>query len=182
MRILSRLSFVCLLLSPAFSQNPSKAPELDKLAFLAGSWTIEHEVINPETGKWTKGKASGAEAKWAVGDRCIMEEGTFHFQDTKMPLVMIYSFDPYQKVFRTAIMDGLYGLLDVYEGNFKDNKLVMTNLKSETFFQGAKGDKMAGKMVYHHMDANGYKVDYSVSYDEGKTWTHLYKIQYKRKK
>ena len=59
-----------------------------------------------------------------------------------------WTYDRFNKVFRAIYHDNVLGLADIYEGNFEDGKLVMSNLNTSTYnTQGTNGGRQKNRIV-----------------------------------
>ncbi len=126
--------------SPGF--DAGKPGEMNKLDFMAGEWDI--------TEYWTSEKYSPKPA-WQFFTRSQSTfspvfDGTYIREVSKGFLISpphegfswweytaTYSYDRYNRAYRCIVQDNIIGLQDIYEGNFKNDSLILSNWKTNTF-------------------------------------------------
>lgn len=92
-----------------------------------------------------------------------------------MTLQVTFSYDQFRQLYRVAVLDDMTGLLDIYEGDFKnDSVLSVTNLRSETFYPNG------AQSIYFKLEWNisgeAPTFDVLASTDVGKTWASYMQI------
>lgn len=58
---------------------------------------------------------------------------------------LIFSYDQFQRKYRMSSIDQVSGLLDIYEGNLQEGKLVIDNVAKDTYYT------MGGKNYYNRL-------------------------------
>lgn len=107
-----------------------------------------------------------------VGGKYVELRGVFHFQGFEKPieLLFIWSFDPFQKRVRAAVLDDLVGLFDVFEQE-QASPLRVSNVPHGTYFPDEKGRRGHSRFTVYHLERGVIRIDQEVSVDGGKTWT-----------
>ncbi len=142
--------------SPGFSAGTPI--EMDQLLFLKGEWEIELKWTNNTTlprEEWL----SAGKSKSNISD---YYDGTFlHEKSLGFPLGneghegfkywsynSIFSYDRFNAMYRYVALDNIMGLADIYEGNFVENKLVLTNAGTNTYNnQGTNGTNQKNRLI-----------------------------------
>ena len=184
--------------SPAYQAG--KPLEMDSLSFLKGEWDIEL--------KWTDNLEQPREQWLSAGtsNSSFMDyyEGTFlHENSLGFPLGneghegfkhwaynSIFSYDRFNKVYRYVAFDNIMGLADVYEGNFKENNLVLTNANTSTYNnQGTNGSNQKNRLTLIPISENHFEILWE-NIDESRlnrkdvhhsNWNFVILMIYKRK-
>lgn len=90
----------------------------------------------------------------------------------------MFSYDPNRDVYRIAVHDDDFGVMDIYEGRFtSDTVLVATNLRSDIYFPLDDGRRMYFQLRW---DFAGDSVKFDVLYttDGAATWHPFYEMEY----
>ncbi len=126
--------------SPGFKAG--KPEEMNKLAFMEGDWEIneywtpEKDLPNPN---WKPMGKSSSTFKLIFSGAFILESSKgfpiqpMHEGFSAWEYTALYSYDRFQKKYRCIASDNIFGLSDIYEGNFEGNDLVLSNHTTSTF-------------------------------------------------
>lgn len=117
------------------------APEMDRLAPIAGTWQVAVESYRPRLERWD-----------AAGNMTAHFARTFdgHFIETSLVVGagtqgylanMIFSWDRLRGEYRAIIRDNIIGLIDVFEGGFDGEVLMLDNRAT-----GTAGPSMNGRV------------------------------------
>ncbi|WP_440958534.1 DUF1579 family protein [Oceanicaulis sp. LC35] len=162
-----------LLTGTALAQEDVSARQLAamaRLAPLAGDWVVTGEVMGPEGAQaMTPGTA---QAHYAFNERGIEETAQIDLGsvDGLTELRTLFTYDPYREVYRLSVMDGAYGLLDIYEGGFdEEGRLVTTNLRADTAFP-IEGGQLHFKLVHDFTGSEGHDFAVYMTADRGESW------------
>lgn len=120
------------------------APEMGRLNGLEGTWKIQPEMYRPKKKEWTPGIPFYASFNRRF-DACYLQS------DLIMPLaegsafhsVLLWSYDKYRKVYRMVALENVVGLIDVFEGVFVGDTLVMDDERS-----GTSAPNMSGRLEF----------------------------------
>ena len=183
-KILLSLTLVTAFIFPASAQEEVPAPSrkplaaMQKLEQLVGTWEQLSEY-SPDNGKtWQKSPPARVEFSFRQKGLMLAEIPL----DTHQPgfhLETFFGYDQYREVYRLVAIDDMWGLVDLYEGNIEDGKLVVTNLNSCTFFPIGPDQWRAFRIS---LDLHGAerKMVVDKSDDGGKTWQDNFRITYKK--
>jgi hypothetical protein len=106
-----------------------------------------------------------------AGGKYVELRGIFHFHGFEKPieLVFLWSFDPFQKRIRAAVLDDLVGLLDVFEQE-QASPLRVSNMPHGTYFPDEKGRRGYSRFTIHQLERGLIWIEQEVSVD-GKSRT-----------
>ncbi len=144
--------------SPGF--NAGTPGEMKKLAFLSGDWDIKlfytptRNAPVPE--KWLPWRQSTKSVFTSLFDGTFIQENCVGFPVNpphegfeRWAYLATFSYDRFQKQYRCAIIDNILALQDIYQGNFKDGKLVLTNLNTGTYNNhGTNGGRQVNRIIF----------------------------------
>ncbi|WP_417460852.1 DUF1579 family protein [Kordiimonas sp.] len=177
------LSALLVLTIPVTAQDRPKVSEkpyamMQKLAPLAGEWSMVNEY-SPDGGKtWSKAPAAVVSVEFRLKGMLLAEKP----DDLDTPgfkLETDLSYDQYRDVYRKAVVDDTWGIMDVYEGTLEGDKLVMTNLKSGTTFPMGNGVERAFRLTIK-IATPKRMMTIDASDDGGTTWMPAYKLTYSK--
>lgn len=159
--------------------HPSFLPKknMQKLEQLIGRWTVTNEMMSETDKKWQIISTSVVKYEWRQNAMLIAEipeksaSNSFHMET-------YIAFDQYRNTYRKAAIDDIWGIMDIYEGNIINNSLVMTNLKSGTFFPVGEGNiwrafKLEIELAHSKRVTMVYKSD-----DDGLHWEPAFRVTY----
>ncbi|MBO6503472.1 MAG: DUF1579 family protein [Kordiimonadaceae bacterium] len=183
---MKKLLLLVLLLSPwsvaAHGQEnvpgPSKEPlaAMEQLKDMLGTWQMVTDY-SPDNGKtWQKSPPARSEFTLRQKGMMLVETPL----DTDQPgfhLETIFGYDQYRDVYRLIAIDDYWGIVDLYEGTIEDNKLVVTNLKSGTFFPINETTSRAFQIAID-LTGDTRKMVIHKSDDGGKSWQPNFTITY----
>ena len=157
----------------AFTQqnSPSVAPKLamEKLSNLEGLWKSTLWISNDRGKTWTDKPSNTISVSYSMKGMFIGQQNNEPSQNG-WDMMNLVGYDQYRKVYRQTVMDDTWGMMDVYEGNIDEqNRLVIDNLRSKTFFPGQKDMWLAFRLTAELTPCK--RATYiDVSIDEGKDW------------
>jgi hypothetical protein len=162
---MKRLGFLLLLVFAV------AAHAADPLEPFIGEFTATHEERNHTTSEWMSRPMTLTGRPIASG-KYVELRGVFHFHgfDKPIELVFLWSFDPFQKRVRAAVLDDFVGLLDVFEQE-QASPLRVSNVPHGTYFPDEKGRRGHSRFTVHHLERGVIRIDQEVSVDGGKSWT-----------
>lgn len=176
-----RILLICFLSSILLAQEaPAKNP-MDLLKPLVGKWSVVSSSKGPD-GTWTKSEATESTVVAMLDGKLIQEQTTLKIGPMTFHMVVMYSYDPFRKVYRLAATDHMSGMMDIAEGVEKDGALVVDNLRAKTFFPWGDGKEGAFRLTKKFESADRLLIDAEVSFDQGATWAPYTKSEYTRKK
>jgi hypothetical protein len=178
-RVLAVSGLVLLFSTVAMTQDPVPASELSRLEGLVGEWKISGRMM-VTLEQWSD--ASGqATIRAALNGKFLEERYQMEFGNTKWDVICLRSWDPFQRTYRVGYFDNQFGLFDVYEGLYRDGELLVSNVRSNTFFT-------SGRLKFHTrnrtyaLSRDSFKLDWYGSLDGGQTWFPAGNLTYTRTK
>lgn len=169
--------------SVAQAQNPpevSRVPlqEMAKLKLLSGKWNMVVEASFDEGKTWQTTPPATVTLDYRHKNMMLAEipddlsTPGFHMES-------YITYDQYRKVFRKAAVDDVWGIMDLYEGKFNGEELVMTNLKSGTLFPVGEGKWRAFRLTIE-LASPKRLITIEKSDDNGKSWQPAFKAHYEK--
>lgn len=159
---------------PEASKIPLK--KLNELSPLLGTWSMVMESTYDNGNTWHKSDPIKVEVKSRLKGLSISEMPLEIAKDG-FNLETFITFDQYRKVYRKAVIDDTWGIMDIYEGNIENGKLILTNLKSETFFPITEKISRGFKLIIE-LKSNKRIMEILKTDDLGKTWQPAFKSIY----
>ena len=170
-------SVALLLTVGSAAQSPSEVPKqfMDQLKSLMGAYeTVVH--YSPDGGEtWQTGAPN-------VVDIALRQKGLLLAEvprDTSTPgfhLENYLTYDQYRQVYRKAVIDDTWGVMDIYEGTIAGDTLILTNLKADTSFPTPTGQMHFRLSI--PLTAGERWQTIEASTDRGETWIPNFKVQY----
>lgn len=195
--LLIGLTLLCTLAAPSYSQDtdPAASPptttlqtaEREGLEWLqptVGTWHVKAR-FTPDDGTTWHEVTSEATVTTLLGSKFLHEAFFLQFPTgPRMHIECWRSYDNFQKLYRAVCLDDAMALMDVYEGGWQDQKLVLSNVGPNTFFlTGPQGDvKINSRQTLHSFTQDGFRVDWEATADGGKTWSPAGFFTYLRQK
>lgn len=159
---------------PAVSEKPYGM--MQKLVVLEGRWQSVTEMTNDGGQTWQAMPPQMVDIHLRHKGMLLAEipadtsGGGFHMET-------YISFDQYRNVYRKAAVDDVWGIMDMYEGQMVDGRIVFTNLKADTSFPIADG-------VWRHFRLTlelarpSRQMMIEKSDDGGKSWQPAFRVNY----
>lgn len=159
------------------AQSPSDIPktQMKTLAPLLGIYETVTE-FSPDGGTtWQAGPAKKIEISLRQKG-LMMAEVPLDTSGPGFHMENYLTFDQYRKVYRKAAIDDTWGVMDIYEGSFKDGQLTLTNLKSRTTFPTETGERFFKLMI--EVKSGPRWMYIHASEDGGKSWQPSFRVSY----
>ena len=159
---------------PAVSREP--LGKMQDLAMLSGDWSVTIYMSDDDGETW---KAAGTEpVSISFAHKGFMlEEIPGDLTTPGFHMRTMITYDQYRDVYRKAALDDVWGIFDLYEGNVVENKLVLDNLKSGTFFP-VDETTWRGFRLTIDLQAGDRKMLVESTDDNGETWQARFKMHY----
>ncbi len=110
----------------------------------------------------------------------MLEEKPMDLSTPGFHMHSFITYDQYRKVYRKAAIDDVWGIMDIYEGNLKDGNLVLTNLKSKTYFPISE-KVWRGFRLNIELKSPSRTMLIEKTDDDGKSWQPAFKVEYQLK-
>ena len=161
---------------PGFSVKPLSM--MAKLSDLAGIWDMQ-TLYSADAGKnWQDMGTTHVEIMYEQRNM-MLSERPLTAKKTGFNMVSFITYDQYRNVYRKAAIDDVWGIMDLYSGNIKDNKLVLTNLESGTTFPEQGGGSRGFRLTLE-LSGDRREMTVEATLDNGKTWFPNFKNVYVR--
>ncbi len=187
--------------SPGFDAGAPE--EMKKLAFLSGEWDIKllytptRNAPVPE--QWLPWRNSATESVFTplfggafIRENCVgFPVNPPHEGFERWTYFATFSYDRFQKQYRCSIIDNMLGLQDIYEGNFKDGKLVLSNFNTGTYNNhGTNGGRQVNRIILSDMGTDRFVLTWQTAdkpeneqADPDKvTWLWSVRMEYTKRK
>lgn len=140
--------------------------EMTRLDGLIGTWHIQPEMYRPKRREWTPGIPFLASFHRRF-DRCYVES------DQIVPLGegaafrngLLFSYDKFRKLYRMVALENVVGLIDVFEGDFSGDTLVMDDERSGTAAPSLSGKLEFARIRLRIGGADEAQIDFLVKRD-----------------
>ncbi len=152
--------------------------KMQALSPLAGEWELTVYTTSDAGETWQATPSQPVTLRF--GHKGFMLEEIPDNLDTPgFHMHTIITYDQYRGVYRKAALDDVWGILDLYEGSITDDRLVLDNLESGTFFpleDGTwRGFRLTMELKPDHRWMWIDKTD-----DRGATWQPAFKSEYRQ--
>ena len=174
MALTVRISLLILLLCSANIRAEITGSGIESLGFMAGDWQAVRYFKDPRN-NWIRADERSVTFHVTGNGKFI----TADIQQQDDQFQIIFSWDPYQDLYRAVVMDHSTGLLDVYTGKPRSGKLELSNGK-ETF-NVADGKKVFNRYVISQIEA-GFTIEtYRFAVGDETDWTQITKTEFSAK-
>ena len=159
------------------------ATGIERLHFMFGEWDIQAYNIS-ENGEWVDSPLPKHTLIEPLFDGAFIEE-----KEVKMSIAgatlrfyIQWSYDPYRQLYRMLACDDHDGLADILEGNFADkNTIVVSNLTTGTHILDEDGQPVFLQLASTRSGDNSFTDVMAESFDQGVTWSPVYRAVHIRK-
>ncbi len=104
-----------------------------------------------------------------LGGAALLVEGPHPFSPEPIDVLVILAYDRFNRVYRLSAADAMTGQLDIFEGDWDGDRLVMTNVRANTFVTDqSSGQRFHSRLVIS--PGTPLTIESAFSPDEGKTW------------
>jgi hypothetical protein len=182
----ARLPVVCLLIVALSASGQDTVPQvsveplakMQALSALAGDWELTVYATSDGGETWQPTPAQPVTLRF--GHKGFMlEEIPADLDSPGFHMHTIITYDQYRGVYRKAALDDVWGILDLYEGSVIDDRLVLDNLESGTFFPLEDGT-WRGFRLTMELKAGHRWMWIDKTDDRGATWQPAFKSEYRR--
>lgn len=104
-----------------------------------------------------------------LGGAALLMEGPHPFTPAPIDVLVILAYDRFNGVYRLSAADAMTGQLDIFEGTWDGDRLVLTNLRASTFVT----DQSSGQRFHSRLaitPGTPLTIESAFTPDEGKTW------------
>ncbi len=176
--LLLSLIFILSLTFSVAADGENKAQQgLDRLASIVGEWLVTGTMLDL-SGKEVEIRSTATITK-ELGGASIEEHSSYLLPPHAVKFTCLRTWDSFRNRYRMACIDSLTGLLDIYEGEFDNGALVMTNLSTGTHAE-INGTRMYGRQTVSKISSDSFLLTWDISMDRGSTWQQYGQLQYRR--
>jgi hypothetical protein len=132
---------------PPIMNLAGRAPEMDPFLALVGKWNVTQRFYRPKRGVWETGPEFPMEFRARYDGMYVEADAVLPVSpDQSFRNTMIISYDKFRRLYRVAMMDGLVGLMDIFEGVRQGDAVVVDDVRTNT-----PGPNMRGELEYVRM-------------------------------
>lgn len=143
--------------------------KMSVLSSFIGEWDVSQFTYTANE-KWEKSSTSRIDFKSSLSAMVISGETRDMMPSNAMNLQLTFTYDQFRKTYRLSVIDSLYGLMDIYEGNMNvGDDLVLTNLNSDTNFPVENG-VMHFRFTFKDDDADKKSFSIEQTSTRGEKW------------
>ena len=154
-----------------------KRKEISKLAFMEGDWDVKLEFTGRRGSYQDRGTTESC-IKFASTN--LLQENISYENYFPNSLNINFTYDAGTGKYRIAAFDDFTSTFDMFQGELKDNILVMEDTKI-AYSEKQDSTRTCRQFTYTKIDENNFTVENKVSNDEGKTWRPQARLTYTRK-
>lgn len=178
---------------------------MDRLASMAGRWTVKVESRPAPQAPWSEDGEITSEITSGLGGGVLDERLTLTVQGRSVDTQRSYTWDRFRDVYRLAHTDELSQHTNIFDGTFgggtvagdeaedaeagaendepngdvpDPNTLVLTNLDTGTPL--VVGQPLHGRISISGLGPDGFRIEQSVSTDAGESWFDNVRLTYTR--
>lgn len=157
--------------SPGF--DAGQPTEMKALSMLKGDWEIDlFYPLDPksETAQWKAWSKSQSNIESVFDESYFLETSMGfpiyggHEGYSRWEYKATFSYDRFRNIYRVSYIDNILGLLDVYEGVFEGDTLVLTNFNTNTFNNlGTDGSPQINRISIFNIDDNSFSLIWEIA-------------------
>lgn len=159
-----------------YAQEDIEKIPLEKMAkfeSLLGEWNTTNYFY--EENDWKEVATSHVKYFKKLKGKLVSEEISNVIPAGGFVVESFISYDQYRNVYRLAAIDDTFGLMDIYEGDFENDKIFrVTNLRAGTNFPTSDGGELYFRLTFKEIDANTREFLVEQSNDNGQIWRPMY--------
>ncbi len=144
---------------------------LKELTFFIGKWILRSKHLNSE-GRCVVDPIGNAIFSLILDTKGIQEDAIFYFQGKPFNTKTLIAFDSQRNLFRFAILDNKYGFLDIHQGSFINEELIVSNISTGTSFI-RDNHEFHYKTVYKNIKDSSITMSIFLSLNNGEEWKKI---------
>ena len=124
--------------------EPGAPAEMEALAWMAGEWEVESSFRSlGQSTEWFPTGRRKVRYESVYGGAFLTAAHDVAWADgSRWAWTLLISYDRFQQLYRLAVWDDQWALLDIYEGRFEEDSLAATNEETGTFGPGGPQGEM----------------------------------------
>jgi len=155
------------------------ATQIEKISALTGIWKLKTEIFNPESQKWREVGQGIVSYEIIMNGMGLREMPIRHVSGDALAVETTFSYDQYRQTYRLSVLDDTWGIMDIYEGEIEDNKLIATNIGKGTHFPTQDGGQMEFRLDIE-LNGDTRVTEINLTTNSGETWRQFYRLTYDR--
>nr|WP_298994907.1 hypothetical protein [uncultured Allomuricauda sp.] len=159
-------------------QEAGKGSPLKNMEFLIADWKVSNFKI--KEGQWSLVGDTHSSIKAILKGSFLSEKVKYLVDASELNMVIHIGHDHRTGHLKLSAMDQEYGLMDIYTGDFLENKIVFTNLKSDQPIDFGEGKKLSFRLTYSNIQEDSFEHLVEGTYDKGQTWFPFAKSIYQK--
>jgi len=156
--------------------NMPRSKEIGKLDFLQGRWGVIFEVWSSR-GAWYRMDSVVSTIEFAATN--MLEEKISYDRILPIAKIINYTYSMSTKKYRLSVFNDFTSSIDVFEGEFIDNTLVLDNTKISYGEVNAE-TRTFTQITISEILTNTFVIEVKESNDNGETWNPSDKFSYSR--
>jgi hypothetical protein len=160
------------------SQEMNTKKNIEALHFLEGDWSIDNLVLKDD--KWESIGSTNAEFKLDLNGKFVTEKVKYLTKFGQLTMITMIGIDGRLQNFKLSNMGADYGNMDIYFGEWMNEDLVFTNLKSDLPAILDNGQELSFRLTYSEISNQGFTHYVEGTLDKGKTWFYYSKSIYSK--
>lgn len=158
---------------------PGPPTQLAEIGYLLGKWDVTVDITAPEG--QNQQLAGSSHITELLGGAALQENLTLTMGEHSVDMLVMFSFDRQQQVFRVVRLDSMQGAMDVMQGEIDANgDLVLTDKDNGTANPNHDGELEYGRLTLHKLSESKFEIAWAMSSDDGKTWKDVGTMTYTR--
>jgi hypothetical protein len=154
------------------------SPGVDRLDFVLGEWIVESVSLN-EPAQWLTGRPTIGTAHVLVGGAGLDWLSSADYGDEVFDLSVVFGYDRSLDTYRAAFFDNRTGSLDMYEGGFDQDRLVLSSRSTTTGPPAADEASFMTRNVVTEISDAHFALGYETSVN-GSEWKEVMKAVFRR--
>ena len=104
-----------------------------------------------------------------LGGAALLFRGPHPFTPAPVDVIVLLAYDRFNKRYRLSAADAMTGQLDIFEGDWDGDQLVLTNVRADTFVTDqSSGQRFHSRLVI--VPGEPLTIESAFSPDAGKAW------------
>jgi hypothetical protein len=150
--------------------------EMERLADLAGDWTVKIERKLSPRSPWTESERQSTIESHLRGN--LLEER--YADERGVDFLLNLSWDRFRQIYRLTRIDDSVALLDIHQGVFDgEGKLVFTDLETGTPYE-FDGNTVNVRITLSEITPEGFRMEIDRTRDGGENWIAFERLTYSR--
>lgn len=152
---------------------------MERLRWLTGTWDLQIETRYAAESPWQTAQTTSTITPLLEG-ALLDERFTFELDGEHIEVLRQRSWDRFRDVYRFTHSDNVTFHLNVFEGSWNDDRIVVDNLQTASASR-QEGQELVERQALYELTPEGFKLDIEQSTDGGVTWVTTAKYVYSRR-